>query len=144
MGDRSDLAALLVAVDFSPCSLRALDYAARWKSTGCEITALHVVDTALAERVEHGGIAAYEEAVRKLRKRAEEEFQWLAQERPGLFQPLVEGIPFLEVVKVARDLDVDLIVLGRQGRGSALGELLFGSTAEKVMRGACCPVLCVP
>jgi nucleotide-binding universal stress UspA family protein len=56
------------------------------------------------------------------------------------------GIPFQEIAVVARDLAVDLIVMGgygRSGRGP-IEEVFFGSTAEKVVRLLPCPVLCVP
>jgi nucleotide-binding universal stress UspA family protein len=39
---------------------------------------------------------------------------------------------------------VSLIVLGTAGRSADLERALFGSTAEKVLRSAPCPVLCVP
>lgn len=136
--------AILVALDFSPCSLRALDYALRLRPPDGEITAVHVIDSGLAARIERLGLATHVDVVKTLRARAEEEFTWLARERPASFSPLlVEGLPFVEIVKVAADLDVDLIVMGRQGRAGGLAELLFGSTAEKVLRGARCPVLCV-
>ena len=46
--------------------------------------------------------------------------------------------------RVARDLDLPMIVMGVRGRSSPPEELLFGSTAEKVLRGTRVPVLCVP
>ncbi len=48
------------------------------------------------------------------------------------------------ILKHAIDLEADLIVLGTSGRSADLERALFGSTAEKVLRGAPCPVLCVP
>jgi nucleotide-binding universal stress UspA family protein len=56
------------------------------------------------------------------------------------------GIPFQEIAVIARDLAVDLIVMGgygRSGRGP-IEEIFFGSTAEKAVRLLPCPVLCVP
>ena len=56
------------------------------------------------------------------------------------------GIPFQEIAVIARELAVDLVVLGghgRSGRGP-IEEVFFGSTAEKVVRLLPCPVLCVP
>ena len=48
-----------------------------------------------------------------------------------------------EILKFADEKQIDLIVLGRQGRG-ALPQALFGSVAEKVARKARCAVLTVP
>jgi len=52
------------------------------------------------------------------------------------------GVPFLEVVKVAKDKDVDLIVMGTHGR-TGLAHALIGSVAEKVVHHAHCGVLTV-
>jgi nucleotide-binding universal stress UspA family protein len=59
---------------------------------------------------------------------------------------VVVGLPFQEIAVVARDLAVDLVVMGgygRSGRGP-IEKVFFGSTAEKVVRLLPCPVLCVP
>lgn len=137
--------AVLVAVDFSPSSRRALELSLAWSSRG-EITALHVVDTEFAQRVEAAGLGSSADVLTRLRARAGEEFGWLTQEKGAdAFDPMiVEGIPFVEIVKIAKDLDVDLIAMGTHRAGARFDELLFGGTAEKVLRAAPCPVLCVP
>lgn len=53
-----------------------------------------------------------------------------------------EGKPFLEIIRTAKKIPADLIVLGSHGQ-SGLAETLFGSTADKVVRKAPCPVLVV-
>ena len=137
--------AVVVAIDFSPCSLRALDTALSWRRPGTELTVLHVIDTAFVRRMEEEGICPYADAIGRLKARAQESFAWVKNERdPAAFETMtVEGLPFLEIVKIASDLDCGLIVLGSHG-GSGMEQLLFGSTAEKVLRGARQPVLCVP
>jgi len=82
----------------------------------------------------------------KLRARANEEFTWLTQDKgAGAFDPMiVEGIPFIEIVKIAKDLDVDLIAMGMHKTGQPVDEILVGSTASKVLRASPCPVVCVP
>jgi nucleotide-binding universal stress UspA family protein len=54
----------------------------------------------------------------------------------------VEDDPAAGILRVARDLDCDLIVMGTHGR-MGLARLLLGSVAEKVVREAPCPVLTV-
>ena len=54
----------------------------------------------------------------------------------------VFGKPYMEIVKAATDLDVDLIVLASHGR-SGVSHLLLSSVAEKVVRLAPCPVFTV-
>jgi nucleotide-binding universal stress UspA family protein len=55
---------------------------------------------------------------------------------------LLNGNPFVEIVRYARDQDIDLIVIGTHGRGP-IAHMLLGSVAEKVVRKAHCPVLTV-
>ena len=55
---------------------------------------------------------------------------------------VVNGWPGEAVLKAARDLDADLIVMGTHGR-RGLAHLMIGSVAERVVRAAPCPVLTV-
>lgn len=137
---------LLVAVDFSPCSLRALDTALTWRSATAEVTMLHVLDRDFIARVDEVGLGNADEALKRLRERAEDELARLVAERGAerVETMIVVGAPFLEIVKIANDLECDLIVIGIHGHDSGLQQLLFGGTAEKVLRGAKRPVLCVP
>jgi nucleotide-binding universal stress UspA family protein len=58
---------------------------------------------------------------------------------------VVEGSPFVEIAKTARTGKVDLVVMGSYGgRSGSVDKIFFGSTAEKVVRTAGCPVLTVP
>lgn len=52
------------------------------------------------------------------------------------------GVPYLEIDKYAAEQNIDIIVVGTHGR-SGLTHLLLGSTAEKIVRKAPCPVLTV-
>jgi nucleotide-binding universal stress UspA family protein len=53
-----------------------------------------------------------------------------------------EGVPFLEILKAAGEMQADLIVLGTHGR-TGLAHVLLGSVAERVVRRSACPVLTV-
>lgn len=136
--------AVLVAMDFSAPARRALALARAWLPEA-EVTVLHVLDTEFAERVDSHGITRRAEVLARLRAEAERELVTLGQELLGKVETMiVEGSPFVEIVKLARDLDVDCIVMGMHGARRGLGELLSGSTAERVLRGSHCPVICVP
>ena len=56
---------------------------------------------------------------------------------------LREGTPSKEILELAKELDVDLIVMGTNGRETFV-ELLLGSTAKNVTRDSTCPVLTIP
>jgi nucleotide-binding universal stress UspA family protein len=53
-----------------------------------------------------------------------------------------EGEPFVEIIQMAKKESVNLIVMGTQGR-TGLDHILFGSTAEKVVRNSFSPVLTI-
>jgi len=55
---------------------------------------------------------------------------------------IVHGVAHLEIVRVAEERDVDLIVMATHGRGF-MAHALFGSTTERVVRKAPCPVLTI-
>jgi nucleotide-binding universal stress UspA family protein len=55
---------------------------------------------------------------------------------------VVRGVPFVEIIRIAKERSADLIVIGTHGR-TGIDHMLFGSTAEKVVRKSSCPVLTV-
>jgi universal stress protein A len=55
---------------------------------------------------------------------------------------VVAGPPYVKIVRYARDHQVDLIVMGTQGL-IGLDRLIMGSTAERVVRTAPCPVVSI-
>jgi nucleotide-binding universal stress UspA family protein len=71
-------------------------------------------------------------------------FPWPQPEDPNLVieHRVAEGYPPAEIVRLARTLPCDLIVMGTHGR-SGLARVLAGSVAEEVLRDAPCPVLAV-
>lgn len=54
-----------------------------------------------------------------------------------------EGSPFVQIIRYAKEHDIDLIVMGTHGR-TGLSHMMMGSVAERVVRKAPCPVLTVP
>jgi universal stress protein A len=135
---------ILVPVDFSDCSRKALAYAVPFaKQFGAEIVLLHVVQPylAVAEVAAIDTVAIRNQAretakgeLKKLRLSIAEDVQ---------IRTLVRmGNPAHEIVKSAATVDADLILLSTHGR-TGLGRVLFGSVAEHVTRYAKCPVLTV-
>ena len=53
-----------------------------------------------------------------------------------------KGMPFLEIINVAKEKEIDLIIMGTHGR-TGLSHLFFGSVAERVLRESSCPVMTV-
>ncbi|WP_139800722.1 universal stress protein [Geothermobacter hydrogeniphilus] len=61
---------------------------------------------------------------------------------PKVLYRVGHGVPFTEICRFAEEEKVDLIVIGTHGR-TGLSHLLIGSTAERVVRHASCPVLSI-
>ncbi len=151
--DESDLAyhKILVPIDFSEHSKWTVSYAVKTASRHqATIYLLHVfqipdyVVTPYARRRQN--CAEVQSQVDTAEQEARETLQDFAAElsRKGIkVQPYLRvGYPFDEIVLMANHFNVDLIVIGSHGRG-AISRLLLGSTAERVIEHALCPVLVV-
>jgi len=142
---------ILVPIDFSEHSKRTVSYAiktaSKYKAT---IYLLHVfqipdyVVTPYARRRQN--CAEMHSHVDTAEREARETLQEYAEElsKKGIkVQPhLRVGYPFDEIVLTANHFNVDLIIIGSHGRGT-ISRLLLGSTAERVVEHALCPVLVV-
>jgi universal stress protein A len=139
---------ILVPMDFSPCSVNALRVAVGMAAPEGDLTLLHVIDEEFVEHVVAAGLGSTEDLRNRLKEMAESNFnsvlEGLDAGKVNIERMIVVGIPFVEILKIARDLDLSLIVMGIRGQSMPAEELLFGSTAEKVLRGTRVPVLCVP
>jgi nucleotide-binding universal stress UspA family protein len=139
---------ILVPVDFSPTSLNAMRVAVGLAEPEGDITLLHVIDKSFVEDAVAAGMGSSDDITARLREQAESSFAAAFESVPAgavsVERMIVVGSPFVEILKIARDLDLPMIVMGMRGRSTSTEDLLFGSTAEKVLRGARVPVLCVP
>ena len=139
---------LLVPIDFSEAAEAALHWAAGIIA-GEEptIVLLHVIDESLVSQLVSNNFGSHEEVVTQLREHAERELNaCLVGARPELQIDRIAcvGKPFLEIVRKASDFAVDAIVMSGVGAGGGVEHLLFGSTAEKVLRGSKRPVVVLP
>ena len=141
-------AEILVPIDFSPCSINALRVAIAMAKPKGELTLLHVIDEQFVSEAVAAGFGSSDEIQNRLKQKAEADFdaslEGLSTGDVSRERMIVIGTPFVEILKIARDLDLPMIVMGVRGRSTPAEELLFGSTAEKVLRGSRVPVLCVP
>ena len=143
-GPITELKKFLVPIDFSDCSRHALKYAAAFaKQFGGEITLLSVVQD--KHTAFEYGRTDFADMLEARRKRSEEELAKLAREQLKNipYRTLVQlGKPFEEIIQTARESDIDLIVISTHGN-MGLTKTELGSTAERVIRYATCPVLVV-
>ena len=139
---------ILLCTDFSvnsgpPLSV-AMDYATAF---GASLAIVHVIDF-------WAGFPAYEDRVpinvnqlvAQIEQSAKTDLETLAQEcarkLPEVTTHCRVGIPAEEILRVAEEEEIDLIVIGTHG-WTGVRHFLLGSVAEKVVRTARCPVLIV-
>ncbi|MEK7674340.1 MAG: universal stress protein [Verrucomicrobiota bacterium] len=140
-GGRFQYQRILVPLDFSRRSLRALKHAVSLaEPLRAKVSLLHVVvpDThPLTHPVRQFHLPALLAESRSKLARLQAVLR-----RRGLDGEVVAsvGLPFEQITAAARELQADLLVLTTHGR-TGLKRLLVGSTAEMVLRNAPCPVL---
>ena len=139
---------ILVPVDFSACSVNALRIALGMAAPEGDLTLLHVIDQQFVDEAVSTGLGTEEDIRTRLREQAENSFTSMLNEidtgQVDVEKMIVVGSPFVEILKITLDLDLPMVVMGVRGRSTPPEEILFGSTAEKVLRGTRVPVLFVP
>jgi len=132
---------ILHPTDFSDRSGNAFQLAcALTRDYGARLVVLHV---SVPPTIVYGqGILPPDPEI--LRQEAKEQLDRLQapQADARAERRLEEGDPATEVLRLAREIGANLIVMGTHGR-TGLGRLLMGSVAEQVVRKATCPVLTV-
>lgn len=136
---------ILVPIDFSECSKKALRYALPFaKEHNAALTLLYVVPPAYSAG-EYGGID-YAQLESGMRESGRKELTRLVlDEMPGEgpTNTLVRvGSPARVIIETAGSLPADLIVISTHGR-TGLKHVLLGSVAEQVVQRAPCPVFVV-
>jgi len=145
-----NLKKILYPTDFSEYSLAALPYAVDLAGQNdAELFCLHVVEMPKEQyltgeymvplEVPHVSV---DKVLRTARSRLEKFVAENLHDIGKVTSRVLEGVPFIEIIRYAREQSIDLIVIGTHGH-SALAAMLLGSVAEKVVRKAPCPVLTV-
>lgn len=136
---------IVVPVDFSPESKKALNYAAKLAAGfGAVLRVIHVVETAPFLNDLPNVVLTRSE--NEMAKEALVKLQAIAQDEIDELIPVQSevriGKPYREIVGAAKVLGADLIVIATHGY-TGLKHALLGSTAERVVQHAPCPVLVV-
>jgi len=136
---------VLVPIDFSDYSKSALKYAVNFAKTfNAEIILVYVVEPVIYPPDFSMGQIAMPSITTEWDDRARDELQKLAKseinEIANVKTIIKTGKPFVEIIETAKEENIDLIIIATHGH-SGVEHILFGSTAEKVVRKAPCPVL---
>jgi nucleotide-binding universal stress UspA family protein len=136
---------ILHPTDFSAASRHAFELACSLaRDHGARLIVLHVLERPV---IIQSGVMTPPPPSEGLEQQREEARQQLQRVRPDdesirVERRLEEGDAATAVLQVAQETACDLVVMGTHGR-TGLARLLMGSVAEKVLRGAACPVLTV-
>jgi len=142
-----DMNKIIVPIDFSEFSKKALRYAVEFaRQWNAEIILVYVVEPVIYPADFSFGQVAIPSMESELRERGKEQLDKLiASDVVGAVRArgLVRGgKPFVEIIHAAMEENADLIIIATHGH-SGIEHALFGSTAEKVVRKAPCPVLSI-
>lgn len=140
-----DIKRILVPIDFSDYSKNSLKYAVNFvKSFNADLYLIYVVEPVIYPPDFSMGQIAIPSIDAEIDRRAFEELNSLAKtEIPSNVKCkciIKTGKPFLEIIETATEENIDLIIIATHGH-TGMEHILFGSTAEKVVRKAPCPVL---
>ena len=138
---------ILIAIDFSENSNYAFAYALTLaKKFESELVIMHVINEPVDLRGFYVPHVAFDQLEKEIEEGATKMMEKFGRESLGDFTnyktTLATGTPYEEIIKKATEVDASLIVIGTHGR-TGLDHIIFGSTAERVVRGATCPVLTI-
>ena len=138
---------ILFPTDFSEGSMQALHCAVDLtKHYNAKLYILHIVYDVTKAVGMHVPHISSDEVYKELNDWAEKEIDTCCLEEirglPDVEKKVVKGIPYEEILKFADEEKIDLLVMGTYGR-VGLQRLIFGNTAERVVRRAPCPVMTV-
>ncbi len=142
-------AKILYPTDFSDVSNKALEYIKKLKEAGTrEVIVLHVIDEREIGHMSHiPGIHLDADELEKLRRDGAKKAMGAIETElwESGFQVkarIEEGIPLREILRVEKEEDISVIVIGSHGK-SSVQEMLLGSVSEKVIRKSSKPVLVI-
>lgn len=138
---------ILLATDFSDTSQQAAEYALDLaRSFEARLLVLHVINEPVDLRGFYVPHISFEQLEKEIETGAARMLEAFCAEQFGDYgaveTALATGVPFEEILRMAEERSADLIVIGTHGR-TGLDHLIFGSTAERVVRSASCPVMTV-
>jgi nucleotide-binding universal stress UspA family protein len=135
---------ILIATDGSKRTQNAVEMGLKIaKEQGSKVYAVYVVDTVTFTSIPMD--VTWENMYQLLKDEGEDAVKAVKAAAPAgvdVDTRVLEGNPAVEITKYAADNGVDLIVMGTLGK-SGIDRILLGSTAEKVIRIAGCPVLVI-
>ncbi len=140
-----NLKKILCPIDHSDGSKEALKYAVSFAMKNeAKLYLLHVIDIrSFDESIDTMATQIpNDETIKQLKTKLLECIPEEIRSDMQIEALVVQGVPFAEIISIAKGNNVDMIVMGTHGR-TGIAHMMIGSVSEKVVRKAHCPVLTV-
>lgn len=142
-----DFKTILFALDFSQSSDYAFQYAlSLTRKYQARLLIVHIINEPVDLRGFYVPHISFEKLEQEIEEGAKKMMEKFCREQLGDYSNyetfLLPGIPYDEIIKKAEEQSADLIIMGTHGR-TGLDHVLFGSTAEKVVRKSAIPVMTI-
>lgn len=135
---------IVVGTDFSKASFSAFLWAFKLaREVGANLHIFHAIDITAEGLTLPAGQTTIEQRVKEARRRIEQTYIPKLQGYDKYSMEVWEGIPYVEILKFARERQADLIVMAHHTREIDPEEAELGSTVEQVVLRAACPVASV-
>lgn len=135
---------ILFATDFSKAADHAFQFAHQQaREIGCRLHLFHAVDLSNTQMGKEDSQTAIEKAVADAHERMQQRYISQFKEFDNYSIEVWEGIPYVEILKFAREKSADLLIMAHHTRAGDPEKALLGSTVEQVVLRSACPVASV-
>ncbi|NOX32852.1 MAG: universal stress protein [Deltaproteobacteria bacterium] len=135
---------IIFGTDFSKASFAAFKFAFKMaESIGCKLYLFHALDIDTSQAGVSPGQKSIEDKIKEARARIEKKYVSQMNGFDNYEISIWEGIPYVELLKFARETSGDLIVMAHHTRDIDPDKALLGSTVEQVVLRSACPVASV-
>lgn len=135
---------IIFGTDFSKASMAAFQFAYKMaKFIGCKLYLFHALDIDTSQAGVAPGQKSIENKIKAAREKIETEYVSRMEDFDNYEVAIWEGIPYVELLKFAREASSDLIVMAHHTRDIDPEQAILGSTVEQVVLRSACPVASV-
>jgi nucleotide-binding universal stress UspA family protein len=138
------LSNIVFGTDFSKTSDKAFDFAIKVaKALDCELNVFHALDITALHTGKMLSQDEIEQQIRESLRKIRARYEPRLKELKDYSMDVWEGIPFIEIVKYARDKHADLLIMAHHSRRVSSSDIRLGGNVEQVIVRAGCPVISI-
>jgi nucleotide-binding universal stress UspA family protein len=135
---------IVFGTDFSKASMSAFKFAYKMaKHIGCKLHLFHAVNIETSQAGVGPGQKSIEERIKAAKEKMESLYVSKMEDFDNYEIAVWEGVPYVELLKFARETSGDLIVMAHHTKDVDIEDAVMGSTMEQVVLRSACPVASV-